>query len=87
MPVWQASSPARRAYGFAISNSLCKLSSGIVRLRPHNPWVTQPYAPSYDRTASWYSAPIPSPESSTGISHYRCAGLRLHAHADQAGQG
>ena len=41
MPVWQASSPARRAYGFAISNSLCKLSSGIDRLRPHNPWVTQ----------------------------------------------
>ena len=41
MPVWQAFSPACRAYGFAISNSLCKLSSGIDRLRPHKPWVTQ----------------------------------------------
>jgi hypothetical protein len=39
------------------------------------------------RTASAYSAPIPSPESSSGISRYRFAGLRLHAHMDQAGKG
>ena len=38
-------------------------------------------------TAFSYSAPIPSPESSSGISRYCCAGLRLHAHVDQAGQG
>ena len=38
-------------------------------------------------TAFSYSAPIPSPESSSGISRYCCAGLRLHAHVDQGGQG
>jgi hypothetical protein len=42
--------------------------------------------PRCNRTASSYSAPIPSPESSSGISRYRFAGLRLHAHMDQAGQ-
>ena len=43
--------------------------------------------PRGNRTASSYSAPIPSPESSSGISRYRYAGLRLHSHVDQAGQG
>lgn len=39
------------------------------------------------RTASSYSAPIPSPESWPGVSRYRCAGLRRNARVDQAGQG
>jgi hypothetical protein len=39
-----------------------------------------------NRTASWYSASISSPESSSSVSRYRYAGLRHHAHVDQAGQ-
>jgi hypothetical protein len=37
--------------------------------------------------ASLHSAPIPSPESSSGISRFRISSLRLHAQADQPGQG
>jgi len=51
-----------------------------------SPCIVLAYRPC-SRTASSYSAPIPSPESSSGISRYRFAGLRLHAHVDQAGQG
>ena len=40
-----------------------------------------------NRAASWYSASAPGPVSSSGVSRYRFAGLRLSAHVDQAGQG
>ncbi len=40
-----------------------------------------------NRTPSWYSASISSPESSSSVSRYRYAGLRHYAHVDQAGQG
>ena len=43
--------------------------------------------PRCNRTASSTSGPIPRPESSSGMSRYRSAGLRHHAHVDQAGQG